>query len=93
MANQNEGTEGTDTKASSHAARRGADVAINCRTSLEQAQTVCAEAERVAEGPVFVTGDTQVPEDVERVIAPVSSTLGDGDILIRRQLPSDSASP
>ena len=65
-------------------AKRGADVAINCRTSSEQAQTVCAEVERLGRRAVLVTGDTLVPEDVERVIATVSSTLGDGDILIRR---------
>ncbi|NLG79949.1 MAG: SDR family oxidoreductase [Firmicutes bacterium] len=63
-------------------ARRGADVAINCRTSAEQAQTVYAEVEHLGRRAVLVTGDTRVPEDVERMIATVSSTLGDVDILV-----------
>ncbi|HHY46534.1 MAG TPA: SDR family oxidoreductase [Firmicutes bacterium] len=63
-------------------ARRGADVAVNCRTSVEQAQAVCAEVERLGRRSVLVTGDTRVPEDVERMIATVSSILGDVDILV-----------
>ncbi len=63
-------------------ARRGADVAVNCRTSIEQAQTVCAEVNHLGRRSVLVTGDTRVPEDVERMIATVSSTLGDVDILV-----------
>ncbi|MGE5572253.1 MAG: SDR family NAD(P)-dependent oxidoreductase, partial [Bacteroidota bacterium] len=63
-------------------ARRGADVAVNCRTSIEQAQKVCAEVERLGRRAVLVTGDTRVPEDVERMIAKVSSTLGDVDVLV-----------
>lgn len=57
-------------------------MAVNCRTSVEQAQAVCAEVERLGRRSVLVTGDTRVPGDVERMIATVSSVLGDVDILV-----------
>ncbi|MDI7246984.1 MAG: SDR family NAD(P)-dependent oxidoreductase [Bacillota bacterium] len=72
-------------------ARRGADVAINCRTSLEQAQTVCAEVERLGRRAVLVTGDTRVPEDVERMMATVPSTLGDVYILVKNAAYANNA--
>jgi len=63
-------------------ARRGADVAVNCRTSVEQAKDVCEQIERTGRRSVLVTGDTRVPEDVERMVTTVSSRLGEIDILV-----------
>lgn len=62
--------------------RCGADVAVNCRSSLDQAKAVCDQIEHSGRRSVLVTGDTRVPEDVERMVKGVSSQLGEIDILV-----------
>lgn len=63
-------------------ARRGADVAVNCRTSVEEARSVCEEIERMGGRSVLVQGDTRVPGDVERMVEKSSQVLGEIDILV-----------
>ncbi len=63
-------------------ARQGADVAVNCRTSIEQAKSVCEEIERAGRRSVLVQGDTRVPEDVERIVTTISARMGQVDILV-----------
>ncbi len=63
-------------------AGRGADVAVHCRRSVEEAEAVTAAIRRLGRRSVLVRGDTRVPEEVEGFVAEVAAGLGEVDILV-----------
>lgn len=63
-------------------ARRGADVAVNCKSSVAEAESVCGEIRQMGRRTILVAGDTRVPVDVERMAAEVSRSLGPVTLLV-----------
>lgn len=63
-------------------ARRGADVAVHCRQSLDEARAVCNQIEELGRKSLVVAGDTRNPADIDRVFAEVNQHLGPPDILV-----------
>ncbi|MCL4514296.1 MAG: SDR family oxidoreductase [Firmicutes bacterium] len=63
-------------------ARRGADVAINCRASVKEGEAVTRQIHDLGRRSILVTGDTRVEEDVDRMVTAVSESLGEIDILV-----------
>ncbi|MFO8059258.1 MAG: SDR family oxidoreductase [Bacillota bacterium] len=63
-------------------AARGADVAVHCRQSLDEARSVAARIASMGRGSVVVSGDTRSAEDVDRFVAEIRQELGEVDILV-----------
>lgn len=63
-------------------ARRGADVAVNCRSSLSEAEGVCREIRAIGRRAMLAVGDTRVPADVERMTTQIRETLGPVTLLV-----------
>lgn len=63
-------------------AAAGADVALNCRVSADEAIRVCRDIEKMGRRAVFVRGDTRNEHDVERMISETENTLGPITILV-----------
>ena len=63
-------------------ARQGADVAVHCNRSLEEAQAVAANITAMGRRSVVAAGDTRKPEAVARFTGLVRRELGGIDILV-----------
>lgn len=63
-------------------ARRGADVAVNCRVSVSEAESVCREIAGMGRQACLAVGDTRVPADVERMTDQIRQTLGPVTLLV-----------
>lgn len=63
-------------------ARRGVDVAVNCRTSVSQAEAVCREIHELGRRSMVVVGDTRVEGDVHRMTHRVREALGSVTVLV-----------
>ena len=63
-------------------ARCGADVAVNCRRSEEEASAVCKAIEALGRRTVLAPGDTRCEEDVECPVSRVEEHLGLVDVLV-----------
>ena len=63
-------------------ARAGADVAVNCRKSVQEAVDLCAELRRMGRRSVPVAADVSVGADVLRLVAAATNELGPVSILI-----------
>lgn len=60
----------------------GADVALHCRRSREEAATAAREIEAVGRRAVVVEGDLSRPEDCRRVVRESIASLGGLDFLV-----------
>jgi NAD(P)-dependent dehydrogenase (short-subunit alcohol dehydrogenase family) len=63
-------------------ARRGADVAVNCTSSVSEAEAVCREIRALGRRAVLVVGDTRAPADVRRMTHEIRDALGAVTILV-----------
>ncbi len=63
-------------------ARDGADVAVNTRRSIEQAEGVAAELRDLGRRAVVVLGDMAAPDDVARCVEQATAELGAPDIAV-----------
>ena len=63
-------------------ARAGCDVAVNFRTNAAEAQKVCAEIRALGRSAIAVQADVSKTDEVERMVAEVTETLGTVDILV-----------
>ena len=63
-------------------AREGADVAVNCRTRVEDADAVCAEIERMGRRAVRVRADVSVAAEVAALAQTVKKALAPVEILV-----------
>lgn len=63
-------------------AREGALVAVNFRSSGDEAQAVCGEIESVAGEALAIQGDVAITEDVERMVRSATERFGRIDILV-----------
>jgi 3-oxoacyl-[acyl-carrier protein] reductase len=63
-------------------ARAGCDVAVNFRTNSAEAQKVCAEIRGLERSAIAVQADVSKTDEVERMVAEVTETLGTVDILV-----------
>lgn len=63
-------------------ARAGCDVVVNFRTNAAEAQKVCAEIRALGRSAIAVQADVSKTDEVERMVAEVTETLGTVDILV-----------
>ncbi len=63
-------------------AQEGAQVAVNCRQSKEEAKAVCKAIEKLGRKTLVVMGDTCHEEEVERIFAQIEESLGSPNILV-----------
>ncbi|MHB0886398.1 MAG: SDR family NAD(P)-dependent oxidoreductase [Bacillota bacterium] len=63
-------------------ARQGADVAVNCKSSIAEGEAVAGEIGRLGRRAILVVGDTRVPEDVERMAAEIRLSQGPVTLLV-----------
>ena len=63
-------------------ARAGCDLAVNFRTNAAEAQKVCAEIRALGRSAIAVQADVSKTDEVERMVAEVTETLGTVDILV-----------
>jgi 3-oxoacyl-[acyl-carrier protein] reductase len=63
-------------------ARQGADVAINCRSSVDEAQAVCSVIGAIGRKTKLVIGDVRDPGDVERMVEEIATSMGSVDLLV-----------
>jgi 3-oxoacyl-[acyl-carrier protein] reductase len=63
-------------------AASGADVVLNCRRSLAEAEDVAARIEDLGRRCSVVQADVAMPEDVERLVAAAQDVHGRVDILV-----------
>lgn len=63
-------------------AAAGADVAVNCRVSVDQAARVCRRIEAMGRAATVVKGDTRNEQDVKRIISEVEDRLGPITVLV-----------
>lgn len=63
-------------------ARRGADVAVNCKSSAQEAEAVCRQVQEMGRRTVLAMGDTRVQADVERMAGMVRQSLGPITLLV-----------
>ena len=63
-------------------AESGADVAINFKSSVEEARRVAIEIEALGRRCIIAQGDVSVPADVDRVVQMTVDSFGKIDILI-----------
>jgi 3-oxoacyl-[acyl-carrier protein] reductase len=63
-------------------ARAGCDVAVNFRTHAAEAQKVCVEICALGRSAIAVQADVSKTDEVERMVAEVTETLGTVDILV-----------
>jgi NAD(P)-dependent dehydrogenase (short-subunit alcohol dehydrogenase family) len=63
-------------------ANEGADVAVNYRTSRDEAEEVAAEIQRIGRRAIAVQGDVSRRDDVQKVFAAVEKEFGRLDILV-----------
>lgn len=63
-------------------ARAGCNVAVNFRTNAAEAQKVCAEIRALGRSAIAVQADVSKTDEVERMVAEVTETLGTVDILV-----------
>lgn len=63
-------------------ARRGADVVVNARSNMQEAEAVAAEAEAFGVRALPLLGDVSDEEQVKRMVAAALSEFGRVDVLI-----------
>lgn len=63
-------------------ARAGADVVVNCRTTVQEADDLCIEIGQMGRRAVRVTADVSVAADVSRIVATATNELGPVSILV-----------
>lgn len=63
-------------------ARAGCDLVVNFRTNAAEAQKVCAEIRALGRSAIAVQADVSKTDEVERMVAEVTETLGTVDILV-----------
>lgn len=63
-------------------AGRGADVAVNCRSSVSEAESVCHMIREMGHRATLVIGDTRVEEDVQRMTDEIRRVLGPVTVLV-----------
>ncbi|HEY3315647.1 MAG TPA: SDR family oxidoreductase [Bacillota bacterium] len=63
-------------------ARRGASVAVNCRSSVDEAEAACREIVRIGRRAVLTIGDVRREEDVDRMAREISESLGPVTLLV-----------
>ena len=63
-------------------AEAGADVAINFKSSVEEARRVALEIEALGRRCIIAQGDVSVPTDVDRVVQMTIDSFGKIDILV-----------
>lgn len=63
-------------------ARRGVDVAVHCRHSLDNARSVSREIEGMGRNALVVAGDTRNQAEMEQVFRQIDQELGMPDILV-----------
>jgi len=63
-------------------ARRGADVAVNCRSSVSEAESVCREIREMGRRAVLIVGDIRVEAEVERMVEEIGQLLGPVSLLV-----------
>ncbi|MGE5672906.1 MAG: SDR family NAD(P)-dependent oxidoreductase [Mycobacterium leprae] len=63
-------------------ARCGADVAVNCRSSVAEGDAVCRAIREMGRRAILVVGDTRVDEDVRRMTEEIRESLGPVTILV-----------
>lgn len=63
-------------------AHAGADIAVNCRKSVQEADALCAEVRGLGRRAIRVTADVAVAADVARLVATASKALGPIGILV-----------
>lgn len=76
------GSRGIGRAISRELARAGAAVAVNYRTSEEQAVSIREEIEKEGGRALIVRGDVRLPEDTERMVQETIDGLGHLDILV-----------
>ncbi len=63
-------------------ARQGADVAVNCKSSVAEGEAVVREIGQMGRRAVLAVGDTRVPADVERMAGEIRRSLGPVALLV-----------
>ena len=63
-------------------ARAGADVAIHCRTRVEEAKSAAGEIAALGRRSIWVAADVSVHGEVQRLAGTVEAELGSVDILV-----------
>jgi 3-oxoacyl-[acyl-carrier protein] reductase len=63
-------------------ARHGADVAVNCRTSVAQAEEVAAHIRALGRRALVIRADVIDPEQVQRMVDTLASEWGGLDVLV-----------
>lgn len=63
-------------------ARAGAHVAVNCRTSQEEANLVCQAIRALNQQAVLALGDTRCESDVNHMVSTVENKLGQISVLV-----------
>lgn len=63
-------------------ARQGYSVAVNCHESVDEGAAACGEIRALGVRSILVVGDTRSPEDVNRMLTEVETSLGNPDVLV-----------
>lgn len=63
-------------------AQQGADIAVNCKSSVSEAEAVCRDIRERGRRAMLVVGDTRVEDDVLRMTEEIQNTLGTITILV-----------